>query len=71
MNTDTTSERYLTRPELPEFLQAHGYPISRSTISKRCRPVARGRRPKAHGAGDISIAQAACSNGESPIEANN
>ena len=46
--TDTT-ERYLSRTELPEFLRQHGFPISRSTLAKLSMP-SRGEGPPAAGA---------------------
>ena len=42
------SDRILTRRELAEFLNSHGYPISVSTIAKLSMP-SRGEGPKPEG----------------------
>jgi hypothetical protein len=35
----TTTEKYLTRRELAEFLTEHGFPITKSTLDKLCMPT--------------------------------
>jgi hypothetical protein len=48
MQTEGGELRYLSRADLPEFLKAHGFPISRSTLAKLGMP-SRAEGPPAEG----------------------